>query len=413
MMEKSVTIIGAGIAGLTVGRCLLHHGIKATIYEKASNKPRHNYGITLHGTAYHSLNDNLRRVGQRKVDYSDSISEFRRAVAVDAEVGGGGKLESNSSTESSIYNTDHGFRVNRFKLEEFLKTGLDVRYECAVNDVRCTADGRPQVHFDNGNVVTTDLLIGADGPHSVVRKKLLSHVEMEVLPLVAYNGKRRISGATWTEVYEPVMQDITALEEKHGDALLCISINERKKDQVNISWTYSRPPRGEDDALHRPGRANADAERIPEAFFQEIGALENLQQPFSDVFDSKKLRGDKILHWLMRRTLVPLEDLQTLRLEKNVVLIGDAVHAEPIIGGNGANAAILDGIQLARAMISLPPLKERMGKKKGSVKPPEAFSIAKLQKRYNTAYPYWELAQKENEERMRRMHGLSREQANL
>jgi len=32
---------------------------------------------------------------------------------------------------------------------------------------------------------------------------------------------------------------------------------------------------------------------------------------------------------------------------RGIVLMGDAVHAQPIVGGSGANAAILDAVELA------------------------------------------------------------------
>lgn len=53
------------------------------------------------------------------------------------------------------------------------------------------------------------------------------------------------------------------------------------------------------------------------------------------------------MHWLMR-TLMP-DPSEAQRLARyNVVLIGDAVHATPILGGEGANMAIRDGIDLAQ-----------------------------------------------------------------
>lgn len=48
----------------------------------------------------------------------------------------------------------------------------------------------------------------------------------------------------------------------------------------------------------------------------------------------------------MRTVIVPKQDLLRL-LQHGIVTIGDAAHAVPILGGHGANMAILDAIHLA------------------------------------------------------------------
>jgi 2-polyprenyl-6-methoxyphenol hydroxylase-like FAD-dependent oxidoreductase len=53
----------------------------------------------------------------------------------------------------------------------------------------------------------------------------------------------------------------------------------------------------------------------------------------------------------MRTGLVNLQDLQALA-QKGIFFIGDAIHAEPILGGEGANAAIVDGFELADCIAS-------------------------------------------------------------
>lgn len=380
-MSQSITIIGAGIGGLTLGRCLLKHGIKTILYEKAPRGPRNNYGITLHYSAVRPL--------CKILDIREN--ELKKHIAVDADVGGMGKQE--GPLDSGIYDTTQSFRANKAKLEQLLSEGLDVRYECPLKDMKTTASG-PELHFVSGDVIHADFVVGADGPHSVVRKALLPANGLEVLPFVAYNGKRRIPRNKFMELYEPAMRNMNVLEQKHKDTLLNVSVNEHKEEQVSISWTYSRPARGDSDSLHRPDRSNAEAKDIPEALFQEVNALENLEQPFLDVFNAEKMRKDRMLHWLMRRALAPLSDLQETLAKNQVCFLGDAAHAEPIIGGNGANAAIIDGVQIAKVIAE-----------KG---------FAGLEERYNTAYPFWQLASKEDEERIAKMHEVSRRpEANL
>jgi hypothetical protein len=65
------------------------------------------------------------------------------------------------------------------------------------------------------------------------------------------------------------------------------SINEQTADLVSVSWIYSRPSRGAINPLHKPNRPISGATYIPEKFYQEVGALQNLEQPFKEVFDEE------------------------------------------------------------------------------------------------------------------------------
>jgi len=72
--------------------------------------------------------------------------------------------------------------------------------------------------------------------------------------------------------------------------------------------------------------------------------------------------------------------------KKNVVLAGDAVHAQPILGGDGANAAILDGIELAEVL-----------SEKGVTS--DAFDAF-----YDRAYPRWVDGVEKSEEEIACLH---------
>lgn len=67
------------------------------------------------------------------------------------------------------------------------------------------------------------------------------------------------------------------------------------------------------------------------------------------MFDTEKLKMERVLHWLMRTVLVSHRELCALA-KKGVFFIGDSVHAEPILGGEGANNAIIDGMELAKCI---------------------------------------------------------------
>ncbi|EUC29314.1 hypothetical protein COCCADRAFT_40308 [Bipolaris zeicola 26-R-13] len=337
-MTTSISIIGAGIAGLTLGRSLLRRGIPAILYEKAALKPRFNYGITLHATAYKPL--------LKLLDIDEDA--FKRRVAVDADNDGYGKIGSSVELPShdGLYDIHSSFRANKNKLEQLLREGLDIRWEHSFESIEPASKGT-KLQFQNGETNAANIVIAADGVHSSIRRLLLPSAQPSVLPYTVFNGKKKLDRETFDKLYAPAMREANVIEAKHDDVVLNISVNEKKAEEVSISWIYSRGVRSDSDPLHQPNRSKEDAKKIPEQLFEEAQTLNGLQPPFSEVFDAQKMRSDRILHWLMRTLLPPLSDIQRLSEDTGVCFIGEAVHAEPIVGGNGANAAILDALSLA------------------------------------------------------------------
>lgn len=328
--NQHINVIGAGIGGLSVGQALRRHGMSVTLYQRSHELPRHSYGMTLHASTFDPL---AKMLGMSPLD-------LRSRLAVDSAIGGRGIIAGLESTDA--------FRANRWKLETLLAENLDIVYGSAAEGATETAEGvGVQLHGDEKP--KSGIFVIADGVHSTVRKSLLPEISPKILPVVAFNGRRQVSPSQFEEELKTPMQNSTILELNVAEVLLRVYVNDMSDTQVSIGWTYSRRPRTAEDPLHAPNRPNAGAKDIPEAFYTEVCQLKGLPQPFRTIFDPIEIRKDRVLHWLMRTTSVPEDNLVRLA-EKNVFFIGDAVHAQPIIGGNGANEAIIDGLQLADAL---------------------------------------------------------------
>lgn len=334
MSQQPISIIGAGIGGRVLGQALKRKNIPATIFEKSA-APRYAYGITIQEEVFKRLRKDV--LGQEDLP-------LRKRITVDTPDGYG-----------LVYPhkpTDFSARVHRQKFEEVLGEGLDIQYGYELESID-TSQNFPQMSFTNGKKVSGSVVIAFDGIHSEVRRSLLPNIEPKVLPYVAINGKKRVERATYDKLYDPKILRGNVISTRKGDTALQISINEGKTgtDLVSISFVYSRPARtGSEDPLYDPNRPKDQAKRIPEAFFDEIATLKDLEQPYADVFDVKSLKENKaLISWLMRSVEPPLVELKELG-KKNVLLAGDAIHAQPILGGLGANAAITDGIELAEIL---------------------------------------------------------------
>ena len=97
--------------------------------------------------------------------------------------------------------------------------------------------------------------------------------------------------------------------------------------------------------------AESAAEEVPDARFREVDRIRHeLHDAFEFMCDPETMMKDRMLNWLMRTLLVERSVLDQAR-QSGVVLLGGAVHAEPILGGPGANEAIEDGIRLAEVLV--------------------------------------------------------------
>lgn len=327
-----ITIVGAGLSGLTLGLCLKHKGIAAVLYDRAASSPRYKYGIVLHSKTYRPLLSILRM----------DEKTFREKVAVNAHQDGTG---SHSGTNSSV--PADAFRCHRGRLEALLGKDLSIEWDKRLKDVQLNSAAQDLVaSFDDGYNLKTECLIGCDGPHSMTRQSLCPKMKLQVLPYVVFNGKRLISSVDYKETMHNHMQNMSLMRVHKGDILLEITVNDTSESDVSISYTYSRPAKENNDALHNPDRPISGATEILEGFYEELAALHDLEPPFKMIFNAEEVRGDRVLHWLMRILMPDSGEAQRLA-RHNVVLIGDAVHATPILGGEGANMAIRDGIDLA------------------------------------------------------------------
>lgn len=338
MPGPTIVIAGAGIAGLTVGRCLLSRGIRTLVLEKAqSSAKRHDYSIELHSWAYKPLLDIL------------GVEEgaFRKLLSVDRHLS-----TANDSFKPSLSScgkeSQGSFRCHRGKLEALLSKGLNIEWDKTITNVVQTPQ-EIDVFIEGKSSVKTTMLIATDGVHSTVRKSILPEARLKTYPYVAFYGTRVVSRETYTRLISPSMQNETSIDLRQDDALLRITINNTTSTHINLGYTYSRPADLEapSDPLFKPDRPAAGARDIPETLYTELGHLRDLEPAYAEIFDPRKVGQDRVLHWLMRSVALGYSDIGTLA-DNGIVIIGDAVHAMPILGGYGANIAIQDGVELAK-----------------------------------------------------------------
>jgi 2-polyprenyl-6-methoxyphenol hydroxylase-like FAD-dependent oxidoreductase len=295
IMTTPVTIVGAGLGGLTLARVLHVHGIPATIYEAEPSAQTRTQGGQL------------------------DIHEHNGQLALEAAgLTDGGRPE-----------------VLRGDLRQILIESLPaetIQWGRKLAGVSALGDGRYELTFADGSTVTTSVLVGADGAWSKVRP-LLSDAQPE------YVGTTFIE----TYLYDADARHPATAEAVGDGAMYALTPGKgivAHREAGNILHTYVE--------LNRPAEwiagidftdAAAATARIAAEFDGWAPALTAL------------ITGGETAP--VPRTIYALPDGHRWDRVPGVTLLGDAAHLMPP-AGEGANLAMLDGAELGKALAAHP-----------------------------------------------------------
>ncbi len=159
-----VLIVGAGIAGPTLAYWLLRAGHQPTLVERAPELRRGGYLVDFWGAGF-DVADRMGLVpALRQHGYV-----MREARAVDRQ----GRLIASIEPSLITGSTERYVSIARSDLAAAIYEALDGAVELVLDDTVRTLDDdgdRVRVSFENGQPREFDLVVGADGLHSQVRR---------------------------------------------------------------------------------------------------------------------------------------------------------------------------------------------------------------------------------------------------
>ena len=325
-MTTPVTIVGAGLGGLTLARVLHIHGIPATIYEAEPSAEARMQGGQL---------DIHEHDGQLALKAAGLFNEFLDLI----REGGEATRVLDPHGKVLFDKPDDGMggrpEVLRGDLRRILLDSLPaetIQWGKKLIAVVALGDSRHELAFADGSTVGADLLVGADGAWSKVRPRLSA-------------AKPEYVGATFVEtyLYDADKRHAAAAEAVGGGALFALAPGKgifAHREAGGVLHTYV--------ALNRPAEwiAGIDFTDAAAATARVAAEFDGWAPALTALITDGEIAP-------IPRMIYALPNGHRWAHVRGVTLLGDAAHLMPP-SGEGANLAMFDGAELGKAIAARP-----------------------------------------------------------
>ena len=190
---RKILVVGAGVAGLAVARALRRSGAEIEIIERTTTPDAGGAGIFLPANAVRGL---------RALGLDDTV--LASAVGIEAQrvTDHRGRVHYEVATDDLWQGIGPTVATHRATLHGALLAGVeDVTIRWGTSPESVLQDGAGvDVTFDDGATRRYDLVIGADGAHSTVRRLVFGDAGLRASGLHAWRllGPRRDTPPVWS-----------------------------------------------------------------------------------------------------------------------------------------------------------------------------------------------------------------------
>ncbi|MEU5863732.1 NAD(P)/FAD-dependent oxidoreductase [Nonomuraea sp. NPDC047529] len=329
-----VLVIGAGLGGLTLAHALMRAGLDVNVYEADDGTGERAQGYRI-GLAPPALAA-LRAVLPPRL--------YQLAEATSGGLTGPGLLFDHRLTllGSDLPGPEEARAFDRQVLRQVLLGDLDgrVAFGKRLKDHTEETDGTVTAHFSDGTRATGDVLVGADGGNSAVRRRLVPEVRLIDADLCGAMGRTpatdrflELVPGRGTMVKGPgitLMLGRMQFDREPGEAAAeLVPDLPMPRRESYVRWVLLLPP--DHPATATPDRG--DARDLV------LELIEDWHPDLRDLVRGADLSG-------AGRSKVHDRPMPSWPVGR-VTLLGDAAHLTLASGGNGANTALLDAVRLS------------------------------------------------------------------
>ncbi|PRD38508.1 UNVERIFIED_CONTAM: hpxO [Trichonephila clavipes] len=311
----NIAIVGAGMGGLTAGIALKKFGHQVTIYEQAAEILPVGAAISLWSNGVKCLN---------YLGLTEQIQTLGGQMESLAYIDG---LNNQTMTQfdlTPLYKEvgQRAYPVARADLQQLLMEtfGLEnIKLGMKMTEIEDQSE-YVNIHFADGSQIKADLLIGADGTHSITRKFVLDYqVERRYAGYVNWNGLVQID-----EKIAPAHQWTTYVGEGKRVSLMPVAQN-------RFYFFFDVPI--ESGLPNQREQYKAELKKYFKDWCAPVHQL-------IDCLDEQKTNR------------VEIHDIEPFMnfYKGRIVLLGDAAHSTTPDIGQGGCQAMEDAIYLARAL---------------------------------------------------------------
>ncbi len=306
-----ITIIGAGIGGLTTAIALKQKGHTVEIFETSAGFTKAGSGINLAINAMQvykrlGIYDGIENAGS----YSDAM------IVADSD------LKEISKIDLKISEHKYGVKtvaIHRATLHKILLGHLKGTPIHLNKKLKSLTQSNNQVDlvFEDGTTHTAAIVIGADGIYSAVRKSIFNNTTLRIAKQVCWRGITKI---VISDKYQTELNELWGRGKRFGFVQIT-------KEEV---YWYALANYNED---YKKEYETVELENLFEDFNPMIGKIIKSTNK-NDIITNEMMDLKPIPKWYY----------------KNVCLVGDAAHATTPNMGQGACQAIESAYVLAQCL---------------------------------------------------------------
>ena len=329
-MGGQVAIVGAGPAGLTLARLLQLRGVPVRVFERDASPTARPQGGSL---------DLRPASGHRAIRQAGLIDAFERLSRSEAKafkmIDSHGAVQSDGENET---HEDAGPEIDRGDLRQLLLDSVlpgTVAWDHVVEDVQPEPDGRWRLEIAGKPPVVADLVVGADGAGSRVRRRLTSvRPRYTGITMLAANIRRDL----WRR---------SKLSDLLGEGSVMFAGGEKTifvqrcaHDVILLYYSMAVPESW--PSAHGFNLKDTDA---------VVTAVAEAYQDWSPELVTMLTQVEAGFQRWPISVMPPDHRWET---QPGLTMIGDASHVMPPFTGKGVNLALLDALELAECLTADP-----------------------------------------------------------